>query len=207
MSDKDEDEQKQKEKLFMTETSGLEREESLLRPKSSKINSATTNDLATADDADEDEEDVDDEEAADEDQEQEEELEGEEEGDEYDGDEDDDEDDEDEDEDEEEMDDYGDNPFFEYQLPREVEVAGGEAGENTGGERVEERVESVDGIEQVEEEIRPLSAVAPKIFQQPDDGNVQIEISSTPAFQCLEEVFPILIMYIFLSCLFKFKII
>lgn len=31
----------------------------------------------------------------------------------------------------------------------------------------------------------PISAIAPKIFQQDD---TQVEISSTPAFQCLEEV-------------------
>jgi hypothetical protein len=35
-------------------------------------------------------------------------------------------------------------------------------------------------------ETRPLSVIAPKLVQHDD---VQIEISSTPAFQCLEEVF------------------
>lgn len=192
MSEKDDDEQKQKEKLFMTETSGLEREEPLRsRPKSSKINSATTNDLATADDADEDEDDDED------DDEEENEDDGQE------GDEDNDEGDEDEEEEDDYddyMDEYADNPFYEYQLPQPGVVTkavdGGEnavalpgvSGGGGRGDGVEQTEENVNGLALVEEEIRPLSAVAPKIFQQPDDGNVHIEISSTPAFQCLEEV-------------------
>lgn len=176
MSDKDEEDQASKNKLFMTEASGLEREEPR-RPKSSKINSATTNDLATADDADEDddnelEEDEDRDEDDMDDQEGDENLDNE-----------DDENEDDENNYEEYMDEY-ENPFYQYQLP-----ARGQSGnKNT---IVDGKTQSVDGLderEQAEEELRPLSAVAPKVFQQQDDGTAHIEISSTPAFQCLEEV-------------------
>jgi hypothetical protein len=47
------------------------------------------------------------------------------------------------------------------------------------------REEGDNDLNRYEENIRPISALAPKIFQQDD---VQVEVSSTPAFQCLEEV-------------------
>lgn len=188
MSEKDDDEQSQKAKLFMTENSGLEQATSAtardgggqaLRPKSSKINSATT--MQTADDAEQDDEDGegnerdDDEDEMNEEEEEDEDEEEEDEGD-Y---------------DDYDMDGYPENPFYEYQLPTVVrpedgEEAGNSLGATGGVEKAGE--ESVNELEQAEEEVRPLSAIAPKVFQQPDDGNVQIEISSTPAFQCLEEV-------------------
>lgn len=200
MSGKDEDEQKprKEEKLFMTETSQLEKSEQdkekeavaaeLMRPKSSKINSATTNDLATADDADEDDDDDDvDDEELDDDEEEEELRDGEDEpedDDEQEGEEEDEEDEDDDDEYDEYMEEYPDNPFYEYQLP--APTIEGKAGDSKIDE--DENGSAGDEQQQDEMEVRALSAVAPKIFQQ-DDSGAQVEISSTPAFQCLEEVY------------------
>lgn len=161
MSDNDDGEKNQRQppevastkekKLFLTETSQLEKQQST-RPKSSKINSAASNDLATADDANEEE---------DEDPEE-------------------DQDEEEEDDDlDDEYDEYADeypNPFYEFMMPRSDDKL---------ASREKNVEEGVDERAQVEEEVRPISAIAPKIFQQDE---TQIEISSTPAFQCLEEV-------------------
>jgi hypothetical protein len=139
-------------KLFLTETSQLEKQQSA-RPKSSKINSAASNDLATADDANEEDDDEDPEEDQDEEEE--------------------------EDDLDDEYDEYADeypNPFYEFMMPRSDDKL---------ASREKNVEEGVDERAQVEEEVRPISAIAPKIFQQDE---TQIEISSTPAFQCLEEV-------------------
>lgn len=45
--------------------------------------------------------------------------------------------------------------------------------------------DNADEEEQSSGDVRPISAVAPKVLQQDE---TQVEISSTPAFQCLEEV-------------------
>ncbi len=45
--------------------------------------------------------------------------------------------------------------------------------------------EQEDDIVQYEENLRPLSALAPRVMHQDE---AQVEVSSTPAFQCLEEV-------------------
>lgn len=39
--------------------------------------------------------------------------------------------------------------------------------------------------ENIENDFRPISAIAPKVRLQDE---IQVEVSSTPAFQCLEEV-------------------
>ena len=95
---------------------------------------------------------------------------------------DDDEDEEDDDDDDEEyLDDTEDytNPFS------QLAPCKGTAADNAGAAAVApENVNIRD--KEVPEEERPLSALAPKIFDQDDS---QLEISSTPAFQCLEELF------------------
>lgn len=179
MSEKDEDEQNSK--LFMTETSQLE---GARRPKSSKINSATTADLRTVDDPDEDDNDEDDDDLAD-DQADDDDMDDDGDYDDY-------------------MDEYPENPFYEYQLPEQPghsQVIYRDPSASSYGER-----------EQIEEEVRPISAVAPKIFHQQDDGTAHIEISSTPAFQCLEEVFKLFLnrphpILTYFMCLSFFKMV
>lgn len=76
---------------------------------------------------------------------------------------------EDEDYDEETGDEYH-NPFYPFITPLKNDS---------------EQNETKDGTETVQDNLRPISAIAPRIFQQDE---TQVEISSTPAFQCLEEV-------------------
>jgi hypothetical protein len=70
------------------------------------------------------------------------------------------------------------NPFSQFLPLQQPEPASGN--NQSSGEEI--------GIknDEPEDENRPLSARAPKIYEQ-DDAHV--EISSTPAFQCLEELF------------------
>lgn len=85
--------------------------------------------------------------------------------------------DDDEDEDEDDEDDETDtyqNPFY---LPAEL------LNSTKSKSDLNNLMNQDDGL--VEEDVGIISAVAPKMSQQDD---VQVEISSTPAFQCLEEV-------------------
>jgi hypothetical protein len=94
----------------------------------------------------------------------------------------DDEHDEDGDDDYNEYEEYGEddnNPFYQY--------ASNIDNQNQNAQKKAANDDDDDGEDEneVQDEIRPLSAVAPKIFHQDE---AQVEISSTPAFQCLEEV-------------------
>jgi len=85
--------------------------------------------------------------------------------------------DDDEDEDEDDEDDETDtyqNPFY---LPAEL------LNSTKSKSDLNNLMNQDDGL--VEEDVGVISALAPKMSQQDD---VQVEISSTPAFQCLEEV-------------------
>ena len=76
------------------------------------------------------------------------------------------------------------NPF--YQDPSTMNSNGAAAGAKAPKNQELVTEKTSDEINIVnDEDNRAISAVAPKIFEQ-DEG--QIEISSTPAFQCLEEV-------------------
>ena len=84
---------------------------------------------------------------------------------------------EEEDEDEASDDDYVDyvNPF--YPQYSHTQPTDSDKEKNQSSDNPDEDQSSGD--------VRPISAVAPKVLQQDD---TQVEISSTPAFQCLEEV-------------------
>ena len=70
------------------------------------------------------------------------------------------------------------NPFFQqYSESKQTNI------ENGSNRRDDENSPTTT---EYEKKNKVISAIAPKILQQDD---TQIEVSSTPAFQCLEEVF------------------
>jgi hypothetical protein len=70
------------------------------------------------------------------------------------------------------------NPFFQQYSESKYT--------NNEKESIKKDDENSTTTTEYEKKIKVISAVAPKLLQQDD---TQIEVSSTPAFQCLEEVF------------------
>jgi len=90
------------------------------------------------------------------------------------------------------------NPFYQDPSTMNSNTAGGGAAAAKAPKNTELQTEKTsDEINIVNDDVdenRAISAVAPKILEQ-DEG--QIEISSTPAFQCLEEVCEFIICFNF----------
>jgi len=76
---------------------------------------------------------------------------------------------------------YGDNPFYQP-TTLDAQSTINDVSQTKGSKHIDK---SHDSAGEETGEKRAISAVAPKVLDQ-DDG--QVEISSTPAFQCLEEV-------------------
>jgi hypothetical protein len=77
---------------------------------------------------------------------------------------------------------YGDNPFTQP-TTLDAQSVINDVSQNKGSKHTDK---SHDSTGEEAGEKRAISAVAPKVLEQDES---QVEISSTPAFQCLEEVF------------------